>query len=159
MKNYLVVIILIVNTLLSCNTSKKEEPPVLTGSKEFDLSEFGMPVTIQAPVNASVEQNMAGAIEIKAGKDFQLIIAEGSGNIELTKNDIKTNEVNKFKRFLVEEDAALFYESEVTKPEYHIFVVKKGENNLYELQDIKGEIFTEAAAKKMFDSAKTLKFK
>jgi hypothetical protein len=146
----------------SCKESTKSgdnKNDVLAGFKEIDLSDRGMNLVIQVPTDATIEQSLSGALEIRSGNTFQITIAEGSGNMELYKSDIVTNDVSKLKRFLVEEKDALFYESEITKSEYHFIVSKKKDNTIYEIQDIKAEVFNEDNCRKMFEAAKSAKIK
>lgn len=126
---------------------------------EFDLSKSGVNLIIKAPVEPAVESAGAG-FEVKANEDFQLFIAEGPGDMNLMKSDIEKNDVNKFKRFIVDEPDAILYETEITQPEFHFFVVKKGGNNTtLEIQDLKAKTFNEEQAKAMFEAAKASRVK
>lgn len=126
---------------------------------EYDLSKSGVSLIIKAPADPAVEQ-VAGAYEVKANDEFQLVVAEGPGDMNLMKSDIQKNDVNKFTRFIIDEPDAILYESQITTPEFHFFVVKKGANNTtYEIQDVKSKIFTEEQAKAMFEAAKASRVK
>jgi hypothetical protein len=105
-----------------------------------------------------VEQSW-GATEIKVGKEFQISVTEGEGDIALTKSDIAGNDVNKFKRFVKDEPTLLFWESQITDPEFHFYTVVKPGAISYVVEDIKGEIFSEKSTQTMIDAAKTLKAK
>lgn len=141
----------------SQETATTEQAALVAG--EYDLSKSGLNLIIKAPADPAVEQ-VAGAYEVKANEDFQLVVAEGAGDMNLMKSDIQNNDVNKFTRFLVEEPDAILFESQITEPEFHFFVVKKGSNNtVYEIQDLKGKIFTEEQARAMFEAAKASRVK
>lgn len=75
------------------------------------------------------------------------------------KSDIAGNDVNKFKRYINDEPTLLFWESEITQPEFHFYTVVKPGAVSYIIQDIKEEMFSEKSAQTMVDAAKTLKAK
>jgi len=101
-----------------------------------------------------------GALEIRIGKNLQLSINEDPGDIELRKSDVKSDEVNKFKSFIVEEPTTIMWESEITKPEFHFYSIQKLGNSTYVFEDIKSseaEPFSKESVQKMLDAAKGLK--
>lgn len=148
----------------SCGGSKTEETTVsMPGMMETTIAVNGNKLTIMVPDSTRgklevVEQSW-GATEIKVGKEFQISIAEGEGDIALTKSDIAGNDVNKFKSYLKDEPTLLFWNSEITEPEYHFYTIVKPGAVSYVVEDIKGEIFNEKLAQTMIDAAKTLKAK
>ena len=78
----------------------------------------------------------------------------------MKKTDIKGDEVNKFKSFITDEPTAIFWESEITKPEYHFIINQKIGNTDYSIEDTKStetEPLSKEATQKMFDSAKGIK--
>jgi len=147
-----------------CGDSKTEETATsLPGMMETNISVNGNQLSIMVPDSTKgklevVEQSW-GATEIKVGKEFQISITESEGDIALTKSDIAGNDVNKFKRFVKDEPTLVFWESEITGPEYHFYTIVKTGNTSYVIEDIKGEIFSEKAAQTMIDASKTLKAK
>ena len=150
--------------LASCGGSKTEETTTtIPGMTETTITVNGNKLDIMVPDSTKgklevVEQSW-GATEIKVGKEFQISVTEGEGDIALTKSDIAGNDVNKFKRFVKDEPALVFWESEITEPEFHFYTVVKVGAVSYVVEDIKGEIFNEKAAQSMVDAAKTLKSK
>ena len=148
----------------SCAGSKKEETTAsMSGMMEVDLKMNGTPLSIMVPDSTKgkveiVEQPW-GATEIQVGKDFQISIEEGEGDIALMKSDIAGNDVNKFKRFVKDETTLLFWESAITAPECHFYTIVKPGTVPYVIQDIKGDVFSENAVQTMVDAAKTLKTK
>ncbi|MGQ0827737.1 MAG: hypothetical protein ACT4ON_05020 [Bacteroidota bacterium] len=147
----------------SCGDSKKEETAVLPGMTEVSIKINGNTLSIMVPDSTRgkmeiVEQSW-GATEIKVGKEFQISISEGEGDIALMKSDIAGNDVNKFKRFVKDEPTLLFWESEITEPEFHFYNISKAGTLSYLVEDIKEEHFSEKGVQTMIDAAKTLKVK
>ena len=100
-----------------------------------------------------------GALEIRIGNSFQLSITEDPGDLELRKTDIKGDEVNRFKSFIVEEEGTIMWESEITKPEFHFTAFKSWVTQLMCLKILKApkqSLFRESV-QTMLDSAKGLK--
>lgn len=133
------------------------------GMVALDLSKFGKQFSIFVPDTTAaklevVEQSW-GALEIKIGKGFHLSITEDPGDMELRKSDIKSNDVNIFKSFVVEEPLTIMWESEITKPEYHFYSIQKIGANTYVFEDVvpaDGEPMSKEAIQKMLDSAKQI---
>ncbi|MBS1635142.1 MAG: hypothetical protein JST26_04400 [Bacteroidetes bacterium] len=149
----------------SCGNGKdKQDIQAPAGMVALDLTKYGKPFAIFVPDTTSaklqvVEQSW-GALEISVGKGFRLSIKEEAGDIELKKSDIKADEVNKFKSFVVEEPTTIFWESEITKPEFHLYSVQKLGNSAYLFEDFStadSEPLSKDAVQKMLDSAKNLK--
>ncbi len=148
----------------SCGNSKKDDATTtIPGMTELNLKINGNQLSIMVPDSTKgkcevVEQSW-GATEIKVGKDFQISITEGEGDIALTKSDISGNDVNKFKRFVKDEPKLLFWESQITDPEFHFYTIVRPGNVSYVIEDIKGEIFSDKAVQSMVDAANSLKAK
>jgi hypothetical protein len=152
-------------TVAGCGNSKKADSDV-PGMSQYDMSSLGVPITMNVPdtTGAKLEtvSQGSGTIEIKSGKDFQLSITPGEGDFALKKSDISSDEVKKFKRYVVDEPTTLIWESQVSglDPEFHFYVVAKAGKDSYLIEDIKdGDAFSEAAIKKMVDAAKSVKAK
>ena|SRR6218665_827752 len=150
--------------IASCGGSKTEEATAsMPGMMETTITVNGNKLGIMVPDSTKgklevVEQSW-GATEIKVGKDFQISVTEGEGDIALTKSDIAGNDVNKFKRFIKDEPTLVFYESEITEPEFHFYAVVKAGALSYVVEDIKGDVYSEKSAQVMVDASKTLKAK
>ncbi|MCK6648481.1 MAG: hypothetical protein L6Q66_02390 [Bacteroidia bacterium] len=148
----------------SCGDSKDGEATAsIPGMMETSITINGNQLSIMVPDSTKgkleiVEQSW-GATEIKVGKEFQISIEEGEGDVALMKSDIAGNDVNKFKRYINDEPTLLFWESEITQPEFHFYTVVKPGAVSYIIQDIKEEMFSEKSAQTMVDAAKTLKAK
>lgn len=162
----LITALAFVITLQSCGGKKDDQPAVEApaGMITLDLSKYGKPFTIFVPDSTvgkmEIIEQTWGALEIRIGNSFQLSITEDPGDLELRKTDIKGDEVNKFKSFIVEEEGTIMWESEITKPEFHFYSIQKLGTATYVFEDIKSaetEPFSKESVQKMLDSAKGLK--
>lgn len=147
----------------SCGGSKTETVQAPAGSMNLDLSKYGKPFSIFVPDSTfgklEVIEQSWGALEIKVGKIFQISITEDAGDIELKKSDLKGDEVNKLKNYIVEEPTTIMWESGITTPEFHFYSIQKLGNSTYVFEDIKSteiESFSKEAIQKMLDSTKNL---
>lgn len=145
---------------VSCG-GKKEEIVAPQGMHTLNLSRYGKPFAIFVPdtVAARLEviEQPSGALDVKVGKNFAISINEQAADMELRKTDIREDEVNKLKSFIVEEPAAIMWQSEITEPEYHFIVNKKIGNGDYSFEDVRdpeAKLFGKDAIQKMFDSSK-----
>ena len=157
---------ILITAVQSCGEKKVEQAAVVApaGMNVLDLSRFGKPFTLFVPYTVASKMEIMeqtwGALEIRIGKDFMLSITEDPGDIELRKTDVKGDEVNKFKSFVVEEPETIMWESEITKPEFHFYSIQKIGTSTYVFEDIKtteGEPLSKEAVQKMLDAAKSLK--
>src|SRR5688572_29562406 len=104
----LIAVLALVVTMQSCGGKKEEQTKVEApaGMMTLDLSKYGKPFTIFVPDSTfgklEITEQSWGALEIRVGKNFQLSITEDPGDLELRKSDVKADEVNKFKSFVVE---------------------------------------------------------
>ncbi|MES2515554.1 MAG: hypothetical protein V4580_15470 [Bacteroidota bacterium] len=150
--------------IISCGGKEsKENIEAPAGMVALDLSKYGKQFSIFVPDTTAakleiVEQSW-GALEIRVGKAFHMSVSEDPGDIELQKSDIKSNDVNIFKSFVIDEPLTIMWESEITKPEYHFYSIQKSGNNTYVFQDVvstDGMPFSKEAVQKMVDSAKKI---
>ena len=150
--------------LSSCgndNSKEKIEPPA--GMVALDLSRFGKQFSIFVPdttvAKLEITEQSWGALEIKVGKNFRISITEDPGDIELRKSDIKSNDVNVFKTYLIEEPLTIMWESEITQPEYHFYTIQRAGGNTYVFEDIvpeDGKPLEKEAVQKMLDSSRQI---
>lgn len=136
------------------------------GMVAADLSEFGIQAFINVPdsTNGHLEMtaNSLGGADIKVGKNFQISIVEGEGNIDLKKQDITSDEVRKLVKYVVEEPSAILWEwqmNEGGEPEFYFYSIIKTGNKSFEVFNAPGEVFSEKAATQMLDAAKSLRLK
>ncbi|MEK6615784.1 MAG: hypothetical protein AABZ32_06700, partial [Bacteroidota bacterium] len=83
------------------------------------------------------------------------------GDFEMKKNDITTDAVRKFVKYIAEEPNALIWEWQIEdmEPEFHFYTVVKAGEKSFEVRDVEGEIFSEKAATQMLDAAKSIRLK
>jgi hypothetical protein len=153
-------------TFTACGEKKTQNVEAPPGMVALDLSSRGKPFSIFVPDTTAaklmITEQSWGALEIRVGKSFQISITEDPGDIELKKSDVKSNDINIFKSFLLEEPLTIMWESAITKPEYHFYSIQKVENNTYVFEDIipsEGEPLGKESVQKMLDSAKNLVIK
>ena len=164
-KTFLLFSALTISALfISCDGKKANQTiQAPDGMVALDLSRFGKQFSLFVPDTVAaklvvVEQSW-GALEVSVGKSFHVSITEDPGDMELRKNDIKANDVNIFKSFIIDEPTSILWESEIVKPEYHFYSIKKVGANNYVFEDVMsadGEPFSKDAVQKMFDSAKNI---
>lgn len=157
------VVILSVSFTACGDKNEKENIQAPAGMVALDLSRFGKQFSIFVPdttaAKLEITEQSWGALEVKVGKNFRISITEDPGDIELRKSDIKSNDVNIFKSYVVEEPLTIMWESEITKPEYHFYSIQKAAGNTYVFEDIvssDGEPLGKEAVQKMLDSAKQI---
>ena len=150
---------------VGCGNSNKGNGDI-PGMSQIDLTSYGSPLILSVPdttkTKLEVLAQSSGTIEIKSGKDFQLSITPGEGDFALKKSDISSDDVKKFKRYVADEPSSLIWEAQVSglEPEFHFYTVIKSGKDSYIMEDLKdGDNFTEAAVKKMMDTAKSAKSK
>ena len=162
-----IFLLLIIPSLLfvtNCKNSKTDESTSsIPGMRQIQIKINGNSLSLTVPDSAKgnpeiVEQSW-GATEIKVGKDFQISISEGEGDIALAKSDVAANDVNKFKRYVKDEPTLLFWESQVPEQhsQFHFYCVQKIGTTSYIITDIAGELFSEPAVQTMIDAAKGMK--
>jgi len=153
-----------VSALVSCGNKKEEAIVAPQGMHVLDLTRYGKPFAIFVPdTNAAkfeVIEQPSGALEIKVGKSFALSINEQAADIALRKQDIKDDEINKFKNYIADEPNAIFWESEITQPEYHFVINQKiggSEYSFEDLRDPESNPLGKDAIQKIYDSCKNIK--
>lgn len=158
-------LIFIVSIFVSCGGKKEDGMVAPQGMNTLDLSRFGKPFAIFVPDTLSAKMEIveqpSGSLDIKVGKSFAVSINEQAADLELRKTDVKEDEVNKLKSFLVDEPAAIMWESmwagETAEPQFHFVLNKKIGNSDYSFEDIKdpeAKPFSKDAVQKMFESSK-----
>lgn len=162
----LLSVAIVASTLLSCGGKKAEQEPIVApqGMNVLDLTKYGKSFAIFVPDTTAakllVTEQSSGALEIKVGTNFAITINEQAADIELKKKDIKEDEVLKFKNYIVEEPAAIFWESEIVKPEFHFLINQKIGTTDYSIEDLKStetDPLNKESTQKMFDSGKNIK--
>ncbi|MDP3556613.1 MAG: hypothetical protein Q8T03_04505 [Bacteroidota bacterium] len=162
----LLSVAIITSTLISCGGKKDEQEAIVApqGMNVLDLSKYGKPFAIFVPDTTTAKllviEQSSGALDIKVGANFAITINEQAADIELKKKDIKEDEVLKFKNYIIDEPTAIFWESEIIKPEFHFIVNQKIGTTDYCIEDLRStetEPFDKETTQKMFDSGKNIK--
>ena len=154
-------------SLAGCGNGKTDDANagVPQGMVAADLSAQGLSVLLHVPDSTvgplEIISNAQGGADVKVGKNFQMTITEGAGDFEIKKNDITTDAVRKFVKYIVEEPNALVWEWQIEgmEPEFHFYTVVKAGEKSFEVRDVEGEIFSEKAATQMLYAAKSIRLK
>ena len=174
-KIFLLIVIPSLAALIGCDNGKeiKEENvnTIPAGWVELDLTQpnttYGLPLLINVPGEATAQgiaeimESPLGGTQIKVGKNFNLEIFPGDGNMAAKKQEIAGNVVFK-STYVIDEPDFILYTSEIEDAgikQYHFYAIIKLETGSYEIEDIKGEDYTEAGVKKMMEAAKSLRTK
>ena len=166
MKKIIICIFTMSLPLLITCCSEKESDTKLSNPEGLillDLSKFGKQFSIFVPDTTTskleiVEQSW-GALDIKVGTEFQLSIMEDPGDMEFKKSDIKANDVNIFKSFVIDEPLTIIWESAITKPEYHFYSIQKIGTDTFVCEDIvsaDGAPKSKIAIERMVNSVKKI---
>ncbi|TAL56397.1 MAG: hypothetical protein EPN85_15060 [Bacteroidetes bacterium] len=154
--------------LAGCSGGKTDDNAnagVPQGMVAADLSNCGMSVLVNIPDSTvappEIIANAQGGADVKVGKNFQITITEGAGDIALKKNDITHDDIRKFIKYIVEEPNYLVWEWQIEgmEPEFHFYAIVKDGEKIFEVRDVEGEVFSEKAATQMLDAAKSIRVK
>ncbi len=151
-------------TLLSCGSKKNEEIVAPQGMHTLNLNGYGKPFVIFVPdtvaAKLTIVEQSNGALDIKVGKNFAISINEQAADLNMKRQDLKDDEVNKLKGFIADEPNAIMWESQVVEPEFHFLLNQKIGDSDYsfeEIKDTEANPFSKEAVQKMFDSARNIK--
>lgn len=138
----------------------KPAPVVLTGATlpslaPLALSSSGFPRHVSAPAGAVPKVGFGGVLNIKAGDGFQLEVRKGPVDLVKRRTEIKGNNLNKLKRFLVDSPEVLIYETEVVIPEFHFVANVKVGSQLYYCEDNKS-LFRQSDVELMLKACQSL---
>ncbi|GIV29148.1 MAG: hypothetical protein KatS3mg028_0214 [Bacteroidia bacterium] len=90
-------------SIVSCGGKKEEEIKAPEGMRIVDLSKYGKPVTIFAPDSTVgilvITEQPGGILQVKVGKQFDILIKEGEEDIAFKKADLGNDDVYKIKQF------------------------------------------------------------
>ncbi len=176
MKKIFFALAITASTIFLASCGGNEESTTTTaeipqGMVEYDLSQhgtFGMPCLINVPDENTgkglpeVMEGPMGGTQVIVGKDFNIEIVVGDGDMNQKKTDIAADAVFK-STYIVDEPTAILYKSEIPDAgvvQYHIYVIIKVGNVTYEIEDVRGEEnYSEEGAKRMLEAAKSLRAK
>jgi hypothetical protein len=147
-----------------CNSTNETKEENIPGMHRLDLNRYGKPFSILVPDTTKndfkITEQPNGALEIRSGKNFGISIYEQEADINLKKEDLKADEINKFKQYIKDEPNGIIWESQVIDPEFHFLVNTKIGNSVYSFEEIKetqGNGYSREAVTKMYDSAISIK--
>ena len=159
-----ILVTLSLNT--SCSSSATDNNALVApeGMNVLNLSKYGKPFALIVPDTAKgrfeITEQASGALDIKIGTNFAISIFEQLADIELKKSDLKADEINKLKTMLVDEPATIFWESEITQPEFHFLMNAKINGTDYSFQDLietEAKPFGKQSVQNMLDACKSVK--
>ena len=158
-----VILLFIFLFVIACGNKEQKSNFSTEGLVNLDLSKFGKPFSIFVPdtisSKLSVQEQSNGALIIKVGNKFAISINEFKADIELKKQDIKDDEVNKFKAYILEQPNAIIWKSQITHPECHFLMNVTVNNADYSIEDLHNDdntTYSEEQIQRMYDSCKNL---
>jgi len=161
-KNSLVVLSLLL-ILCACNHKTQDQLAVPEGMSAISLKSYGKPFSIFVPDTSThplnISEESSGALLVKAGSTFAVSIFEEETDLALKRQDIASDEINKFKSYLVDEPNGILWESAITEPEFHFLVNTKVGESVFSFQDAQNtewKPFGKTAVEAMFNSCKNL---
>ncbi|HXD93500.1 MAG TPA: hypothetical protein VNX01_09820, partial [Bacteroidia bacterium] len=107
----------LVAMMASCGGKKNETENLVApqGARYFDISKTGMNVFVLIPDSSTgildTVMQSSGEYLIKVGKDFQISVIETGGDVNQRKADIASDDVNKLKKYIVDDATTLMWES------------------------------------------------
>jgi hypothetical protein len=154
-------------SVISCGGKKEEEIKAPEGMMTLDLSKYGKTFIIFVPDSATngkleISEQPSGLLEVKVGKQFDVIIKEGEEDIAFRKTDLGNDDVYKIKQFFVDEPTAIAWEWAIgdLHSEFHFLTVQKIGNSAYTFEDNRnseGSPFSKSSIEKMLESCKNIK--
>ena len=128
---------------------------------DLDCSSIeGFEVLTKAPTGVkAIEQY--GSVKISNGAKFQVELnSVYDYSIAAAKKEIEANDMNKLKKYVVDEPNGIIYQSEVMgQIQYHFMYFLIGEEESYYFQNVKGPTYDLESTKVMYNAAKASKIK
>lgn len=113
------------------------------------------PLTVQAPEGARAADGIG--VDVKKGQRFQIEFTRGGHDLAKRKAEIRENTLNKLRKFHVEDETTLLYETAVFNAvEFHFVTNVKVGDAVYGAEDAKGVAYTRAEIDLMLRCARTL---
>lgn len=162
-----VCLLALVSFFVSCGGKKDNSQETLSapaGMRYLDISRTGMNIYVLVPDSTkgildTVVQS-SGEYLIKVGPVFQVQITESAGDIAQRKADITNDDVNKLKKYVIDEPGTLMWESGIADmSEFHFYHIAKVGDRTYVFEDVRGEAFSQEAIQKMLDACRAVKEK
>lgn len=113
-------------------------------------------MTIEVPAGAKVSDGFSGP-EVVSGETFKIQISATAADLAKRKEEIKSNTLNKFKQYVVDQRDAILYETTVFgASEFHFVINVKVGDKTYSIEDVKGPAYTKDQCEFMLKCARTL---
>ncbi|GIV27080.1 MAG: hypothetical protein KatS3mg027_0894 [Bacteroidia bacterium] len=150
----------------ACGGKKEDEIKVPEGMRMVDLSKNGKTFIIFTPDSTvgklEILEQPGGLLEIKVGKQFDIVIKEGEEDIAFKKADLGNDDLYKIKQFFVDEPNTIAWEWAIgdLPSEFHFITVQKIGNSAYTFEDARNSEnapFSKSAIEKMLESCKNIK--
>ena len=153
--------ILLIFSFVACSPSEEAPSELPPGTSLISLREFGKPFSIPVPDTSQVKLTMMetsdGALTITAGRNFALTILEEPADLDLRKEDLNADEVNRLARIVREDSTGLVWESAITEPEFHFVLNRSVAGARYSFMDAPGFVFSEQDVQRMFECSSLAK--
>ena len=148
------------------DTENTEAETIPAGTVSIDLTSYGYPLTMYVPypdgggMDATVDVLESGALEIRAGDDYQVLLNNSEGDLAAQKEHIQGDDVYE-STFLVDEKDAIYYTTTIKgfglDTTYHFFMIIRNGDKAYEVEDIKSEQFDQWAGDQMYELVSAIK--
>lgn len=151
--------------IISCGGKKEESVKVPDGMRMVNLAEHGKPIIVFAPDSTQgkleIIEQPGGVLEVKVGKQFDILIKDGEEDIAFKKADLGNDDVYKIKQFFIDEPTTIAWEWAIgdMPSECHFVCVQKVGNSAYTFEDNKnseGSPFSKSAIEKMIEACKSI---
>jgi hypothetical protein len=150
---------------IACSDNRKNEssPAAPAGMHALDLTRFGKPFSIYVPdttrAQLEIAEQSSGALHVKIGSQFAISIQDGAADLALKKQDIQSDDVNRFRSIVREDPEGLIWESAIVQPEFHFLRSIKAGTSEYSCEDLRREDGTgygKDAIETMYNSCKNI---
>lgn len=112
-------------------------------------------IVTKAPAGVKAVEKY-GSVTVSNDKTFQMEIHVSYGyNLAEAKKSIEANDINKLKKYVIDEANGILYQTEVMgQTQYHFVYFLNGGETTYYFENVKGPTYDLAAAKTMYEAAK-----
>lgn len=148
MKIFRYPLLILTVLLLSCSQDKSSQSTAFPeGMVMLDLSDKGknfyLPVPDTNAARLSVTEAPDGALQVTVGKNFGLAIYEDYLDIQIAREDILSDEVNRHQRWLTDSSNVLIWESAITASQFHLMVNREIGGRPYGFRELQQNDFSE----------------
>lgn len=126
----------------------------------LELSVENTKLTLLAPKGAKVIKTSWGSIQVKSGKSFHIELATTTSQDVLAevRQEIKSNDLNILKRFLIDTPDSILYESSpgMNLSDFHLYTYKNLGDIALTCENFKGAFFSESESRLMLKSCQSI---